>query len=419
MSPVDGGSPADPCAGATEIHVPPVPGLCSAQTIGLGLAMALGDARIDTVRVGPGTFTATTSRETFPLWVRRGTSLIGAGRDQTRIVGIGSPQLDLPTGGSSLVTLATDDGTPVRVSNLEIVAPDQPGPRIGIACTNESGMESPDAPTLIVDNVSFRGAYGAGVLVTGHDHPASPSSCNAQITGSVFRDGDPTGSSAVLVVGNGSAVQARATIGSPNAAENVVSGYQVGVSIGDGVAAVAVRNTTVEDSSYGVNIVEASSPAAIDIAGDRFLNLATAGVALQGVARVATLTDNRFMLISAADKSGAAVRLDGPATSVGLARRNCLLRNDNGVVLGNGSDAGDWGTDRHPGANVLAANGPGYALRDNATSTGAAALFFSGNLWNGGAPSVTHQPGEAAEVLCGTAVMLDVSGGSAYAGRCP
>ncbi len=400
-------------------------------------AAQLSGAAARTIHVPAGTFTV--PAETFPIDLRGGISLVGAGR-ATIVEGAGSTTFAAPqnvlgplsVAAQVQATLLVGDATKSsRLAALSIQPP--AGQAIdgleAIVCDRGNAGPSAPAPNTLVSGVAIAG-FEVGVRVTTSGSGAQ-SGCNLDLGSSEVKNGSYGVVADGLADGTGAAVQPVTVRLENNTFLDIDitgGGYPhvlngAGLATCDAVTGVVVTgNRFAQDTmlgDWGIWAVRdgAYDTPGFDIENNEFGPLTNGGIWLWGNVTVDRLVNNRFHDISMAPAaengwlaSGLLVYADvgfqpGPFPLVRYARGNSFFANDVGVDFRSaytalpGNAAGlDFGTAQDPGNNTFRCNSAPAVLAPAAgsdvrmefrTAVPVVAVPFEGNLWDHAPPSVS------------------------------
>jgi hypothetical protein len=368
--------------------------------------------------------------EQFPLVLRGGVSLEGAGTALTKIQGAGSylvgangsPVGLLPSGSPSVTMVVGDTTALTTVSRLSILAPD-PAADIGIFCDRGNMTESKidGAANTRLDQVVVGSVYDNGLFVTTSTLP-EPSGCNLQMTRSSIRNshwgihavgcegfdhGTPVPHPLYvgLDLGDGTTDGGNSFVQITNPINGVPNGAIL--VLRECVDHVRSRYDVYRDSDAGMYNWQPAHggqmTCKLTFEHDTFEALKVYGLWLGGGAlEFASMTDNVFRGIGSALDFGypcAAVLLDAgddpaPYFPHGKWRRNQFIGNDAAVYfrkepldLMATTRIPDFGTADDPGGNVFACNSsPSGKINGDivvdAVADGPLALPFEGNAWD-------------------------------------
>ncbi len=435
-------------------------------------AASRSSAERKTIHVAAGTYDGT--RESFPLELREGVSLVGDGAKVTSIVGAGLK--DHGTGGTAaepvLVTILVGDPAGVQaIRGLAIHPGSEPGHPWGIYCDQGNAFPPPaaDEParaaSLELDQLEVTG-FDFAIVVGTSDRPA-PSGCNARITRSLIAGkslgvfvvgaGAETGSNAPnrvsAEIGGDSAADGNRFIGSR--ADGTGSHFfqqAAAIQVFDESGPVRIRHNTFSDNDVGIGIGNHMPRWTVVIDDNYFTGMSVAAVRLKGNGIVQSLSNNFFTGTTATPDNdeptcGALTRavalcINGyPGVEVGgamgpqivRARGNVFAGNDVGIYATGTSFTADvprrfdFGTPADPGHNAFVCNNsgpdaPGHDVWiDTDTGKSSVAIPFAGNTWDHEPPSsASGRASDGIDVVTRPrGPLLDVTG-SAYHGRpCP
>jgi hypothetical protein len=386
------------------------------------------------IHVSSGTYNGALG-ERLPL-VLRGVSLMGAGREQTIIEGLGdwnpSPAMgSLGMGMSYPTTLVVGDAArPTLVSNLGVRNPTFQESSVGIWCDrgNDLGASDlpeggpPPEPSTTLDAIGIGPGLAAGIVTTNSRVP-SRSGCNLKLTSSrlvgawsgIWAPGCGTNEPAQVQVG---LLIGGETPGTGNTFSQIRNSTAdaAGLALGPCVAYGIVQNNVFVDSNAGIMLdqpgelsdggkeIAAPGRNAFRFVDNDFLHLDDFGIAVVGVgSRIEEVSGNLFEDISTTRMNenyylGVGLLLQGrggeTVPRLVRARGNRFVGNDAAVFLGGASEllesqSVDFGTSGDPGANVFRCNsrptgdsmvgGDIIVSSDSAAST---TLSFAGNGWD-------------------------------------
>jgi hypothetical protein len=413
------------------------------RTVSRAVREAVAGARsARRIYVGPGVYDVALG-ETFPIVLRNGLSLYGAGASSVTIVGTGD--YSSPIGGGLVgfvekVTIVAGDITEeTTISDITVRAvPDVATLyNVGIYC--DRGSAPTTAATIgvtSIENVVIGPGYDSGVTAYSSASPA-PSGCNLRMMGcrvtgafnGVIANGCRSGGSQPRQVALQIGTTERGNVFTSMSSENSDS---AGLFLQECVANGYIFNNTFQDSPEGIRIAQQSDPAhgiathPFIVNGNTFTRLAHVALSVFGDAPVVDMSDNTFVDNNspAGANYGAAIALWAHGNSepsganamhmpIRKARRNTFYANDVGILLTSTgsvmfSEAGplDFGTLSDPGGNVFRCNSSevhsGADLKIS-INTGPSAISFAGNTWDH-FPPMQDQDGIA---LDGTDYVLD------------
>jgi hypothetical protein len=472
----DGGDAPDggDAAPLSVFYVDPAatPGSGKFQTITAALDAANSSlAPLRTIYVASGSYD---TREKFPIILRDGTSLLGAGPGQTILAGSGgaagvfgpSSLVSVPNVAAAIVV--GDRSKTSRVAHLSLRGTGDKGSE-GLVCdqgpTTDPGVT---VANTLLDDVEIDG-FEIDVRVTHETLPAR-SGCAMLLSRSTL-SGGKFGVVADGVADNGSAVQrVSVQLGDANGDPgNVFQGFHVttnevsgtvfngaGLVTLEAVTGVVVYDNHFQDSDQGIwskQEVQPDAMGGMDIEANDFGPLFNAGIQLIGQPVVDKLLNNKFHEISTANSNGDFDTHDN-FFGIGLiadpdaltsypvlrqARGNSFFGNDIGVSLRSwasqvnaSSIPIDFGTSSDPGNNTFRCNSSSK-VRSNAAGGDvwmgfgdyAPSLIFSfeGNVWDHASPTTTPNSPAAAgiDVLLSSGVRaLDTAKGTTVTGpSCP
>jgi serine/threonine-protein kinase len=421
-------------------------------------------AATKTVHVARGVYSARTG-ETFPIVLRGGVSLVGAGQEATVLEGLGpvpsdeTPYADDPPPALAAIVVG-DDAALTRIGDIGLRsgAAKSSMHDFGIYCDRGDPARGLTVLSAIATDV-----LDVGVVATA-TRSGPPSACRLQVLASTFRNawtgifarGECTAGVPAVGIDVGD--------GTPDGANRFTemhddAGDGAGVEVWDCVDHAWVRKNSFITSDQGVSIEQHDDRKSgkhpfedIIIEGNRFEALRRAGVHLALDATVGRLENNSFSNIGyaatgpAAPGASAALLLDSGAWPTGFprvlrARRNSFVGNRTGVLLDGefgfaDSAPSDFGTVDDPGGNVFACNssrGDGVPGRDvvvRVPSRGVGALPFAGNGWDHAPPTIVggkraDRAADGTDVVVAPrrlearAAVLDLRSAIAREGPCP
>jgi hypothetical protein len=407
-----------------------------------------------TIHVAAGTYDAGHG-EVFPLEVRRGITLRGAGQANTHIVGSGSYDHTVNAstryrGGAPFgegwmgvatlnVTLLVGDGSASNtIANLS-VAP-QPGTLqpLGIFCdAGNLGEPSATLPTAApnthLDAITVGPDYYFAIISGTSTAPASLG-CNLLLTastitrnqGGVFQCGCGFGYGAIdtaVQIGDDSMGGANTFTGNLDNGTGFLGNRQ-GFAYSNADCATIVhifRNDFGNGDAgllVGAHLLDptSTSPFDVQVIDNSFHDLTHWGLAVVDQGEVHQLRGNSFTHItSSLHNDAVAVYVNGATAAhpgygplIAQARSNTIINNDNGLVI-NGAplttglspprDTIDFGTSNMPGNNVIGCNatlapGPlGYDVSIGFTGDSNGTIALAGNAWDTKPPTVATNVG--------------------------
>ena len=402
---------------------------CPYGSIGQGLLEAgASSAPVRTVHLAAGTYSA----ENFPLTVRSGVSLAGAGASATIIQGTGALDHSLAGGALNVSTFATivlgDEAGSTNLRDLTVRMPSAApaANHYGVLCdrgnTPQTITNPPatmPAPNATLSGVTVGPGFDYGIAVTNTTIP-SPSACNLRLEKSSV-SGNFNG---IWVVGCGTGgpggIVSAQIDGNQLTNNGKPSNDGYGVVVWDCSSPVAVSNNTFDGDNGGLALAQHPRldsgipvPGFITIENNTFKNLTNVGIVMGAAVILERLTSNSFTNISTSivGYPGIAVVLDGSGggannyrPQIKKARKNSFIGNDLGVVFRgstpiapdpDGYDT-DFGSDADPGNNIFRCNSTpsgssliGYDVLVQTTSVNGGGLGFAGNQWDSAGPRVT------------------------------
>jgi hypothetical protein len=430
------------------------------------LAARSSTAAQRTVHLAAGTYLDVTD---FPIDLRGGISLAGAGKYSSILVGSGlAPTLSPPANAwtqlsdsaNVYATILVGDATKTsRISGMSI----RPGSNMfagteAIVCDRGNATTTPPSPNTLVSNVEI-GAFEEGVRVTWSSSPLA--GCNLSLTSSLVHDGwfgvvadgheaDTTAARQTvsvqvgdLTAGDGNAF---VNLGIPDgsASHGRLSLSGAGLATCDAVTGVVVEGNrfyqTSGEGDLGVWAVHRGSyeSPGFDIESNEFGPLTNGGVFLSVPIVVDRLLNNSFHDISmlpgygfsagALGLGGDIVNMPSLLPVVVRARGNTFFANDVGVTIRSwdsfpvvawpASMIPDFGTATDPGNNTFRCNSaaaiglPGGDVYIDVRSAlqPAVALPFEGNTWDHAPPTTTVGPYTSEAVGTDVFVLADDAG---------
>jgi hypothetical protein len=379
---------------------------CSFPTITEAVAAARkwpGTAR--TIHVPAGVFSD--PQEKFPLDLRGGISLEGAGTPDTTIHGIGDFDHGIEGGGrpgAARATILTGDPTlPSHVSGLRILSGTNAvvgdsGNRstYGVFCDRGNAVAAAatqPTPNLAIDKITVGASYGAGVVISNSSIPSS--GCNARVTSSVFEATNWIGVAVGGCDSNAASSQMALELGHDATTGNTFNnvgedhGNYGAVWVDGCTASFVARNNKINRGSAGILIEPYADPAIPAgkylILENQFDSQASAGLRIDHSATIQEVSNNLFQ---GSDEGGIFVGYG--AAQILKARGNTFLGNEFGVQIDShgGLITGkfDFGTTAEAGGNHFRCNAfkSGGGGNDVAIvgATSGSLLSFDGNFWD-------------------------------------
>jgi hypothetical protein len=384
--------------------------------------------------------------ERFPLVVRGGVTLAGAGADATHIIGTGAYEPPTRHGGGTYAgghTLVIGDpagATALRGLSLEAGGEPEVG-LYGVTCDSgnlAAPSRDPDLPaSTVLADVAVGPGYEVAVLVSS----STTHACNLRLERARIH-GNLNG---VFTAGCASASENAWADPMPYNRLEVVdstftrihwgTGDGYGLVGGDCLAGLEVRGTRFEDGDSGLAVIRHPRPAVagrVVVEKSSFARQRRLGLALNRGAILDRLVDCFFIGNSAGPAATAAGRavailIDGGAQAelfpqVRLARGNTIFENDVGIELrGDGAARGtlDFGRADDPGRNLIRCNAtiegsavPGHDILVRTPMAADARLWFAGNVWDHAPP--TSGADNGADVV---GAVVDAAGATA-GGEC-
>jgi hypothetical protein len=356
-----------------------------------------GGATGKRIYVFSGTYTADTG-ERFPLTLRHGETVTGAGQDRTTVMGAGD--LDhAPAGGSlngryRLTVVLGSHYLSTRLAGMTI-RPVSPTPIAGIhGILCDQGSKTVGETTL--DSVAIGPGYDDSILAGTTTRPFV-SACQLRLTASRI-----TGAWAGLFAsgcadGEGTAwvdVQVgAAAAGTGNVFQWMNSQTGGAGALTHPCVTGAFRNNQFLDSANGI-FVDArgqTTTSAFQVVGNRFERLSLAGIDVEGnTAKIDDLSDNVFTA------NGNALSLIGSGAGPASvkARRNQFVGNDLGVYIFNATPIAysaaapiiDFGWQEDGGNTFRCNSSAAGGTMDVAVYTGSGTIPFQGNFWDHAPP---------------------------------
>ncbi len=439
-------------------------GSCPFQTITAALTAAnASTAANKTIHVAAGTYDAALG-ETFPLVLRKGISLAGAGAATTTIKGTGA--LDHSAAGGTLngasynVTILTGDTTGTStISGLTLTSTlmTPMGGYLGVFCDQGNAANTTSAPppsplptpTTVLSSVTIGPNYDYGIIGGTTTTPAL-AGCNIKVVGSTITGnnngmwvvgcGAGTGKiSVAAALGDGTATGGNSFVSNKNGA-----GGGVGVVGWDCVSPLTFDNNVFDGDDNGINVTNHSGPAGGDatlpqpdvyeVRNNSFKNLTGVGLQADRGVLIDQLLGNTFTNISTGAggaTNAVALRFTTTNSQVTKARNNSFIGNDVGVeadvnpFVATTRPNFDWGTAADPGNNVFACNSSAHTGGMGsdfffAVATGSTVTIpLQGNKWDHVPPMTSATAADGLDLLNLNAVPVDV-GGAVLAGvTCP
>ena len=402
--------------------------------------------------------------ETFPLVVRKGISLAGAGASSTTIQGTGA--LDHSAAGGALngaaynVTILTGDQTGtttlsgLTITNTLTVAT---ASYLGVFCDQGNAANTISAPppaplptaTTVLSGVAIGPKYDYGIIAATTTTPASLGGCNLKVVGSAI-DGNNNGLwvvgcgagigkiSVATALGDGTAAGGNSFTNTKNA------GGGIGVLGYDCVSPLTLDNNTFDGDDNGVVCTNHSGAAGGDgtlpqadvyeVRNNVFKNISGTGLEADRGVVIDQLVGNSFTNVSSGASSAtpaAALRFTTTNSQVTKARGNTIVGNDIGIdVEASAFVAGtrpsfDWGSAADPGKNVFACNssahigGIGGDFRFEMATGSTVTIPLAGNKWDHVPPMQSATAADGLDVHLLNPVTLDVSGAALAGVTCP
>jgi hypothetical protein len=393
--------------------------------------------------------------EKFPLEIRGPTSLIGAGRNKTRIIGLANVDHSQAGGPQpekyDITVLTGDNAAVVRISRLAIDGGPGPGRfSFAVFCDRGGAAQSTTSEVglTILEDVEILSNYHAGVNVNASTIPVA-TGCHlrmlsSKISGSHY---------AVAAVGCGETDTARVPValelGDDSPAHgNLLSatgGYSTVVLMAGCVRRGVLQYNTFTDGYTGVAIDQRSDPArssnSFRLKHNVFRRLSATGLLIRtGI--VEELSGSTFSGISSAlvplatwDAVALNVQssVDGEAIPrIVKARGNQFLGNDIAMQLGGATTSfdataapSDFGTAADPGNNVFRCNSSrtGKGADILVHLSGGPMIPFAGNAWDHSPPEVQVGPaprnGTDIARFYETSPTLDITNATVSAIECP
>ena len=422
--------------------------LCPVRTISEGLTLANASAAsTKTVHIAAGDYTV----EDFPLLIRGGITLQGAGADRVTITGMGEYHSDLPTPSTARATaligepgrdnairgLTIRAGEATRIGNVGVIVND------GNLVVRDGGPVDAAPNTFVADTVIGPG-FNVGLQLSAR--LASRSSGNVRIENTLFMGGwasiyaDGCGAAAPWVFGN---IEIRRSTFSGQSRH--VDGFGGGMEV-HGCVSLDIRETTFRDSAWGLlhrdDVQDPSLRSRTRYLSNTFTRLLSFGLYVDR-SQVDELSGNTFSSIvtDSAARANALVIQDG---SIARARNNSFLGNDAAVLIYpswelNATHVYDFGTAGDPGNNDFRCNSArlssvvAYTGFDVAIDGPASGWNFPlyGNRWDHAPPHFLASPdavGGAPSSVDGTDVFIgwgnapgvvDVGGATVSSSVCP
>jgi hypothetical protein len=463
---------------ATDFYVDPSANAapCSFPTITAAVSAAQSSIMTPrTIHVPAGTFT--TPGETFPIDLRGGISLVGAGQGATTVIGAGRttfiPAQNTRTWLSRAATVQATFlvGDPEKASTISGLSLQPPAGRAidgleAIVCERGNASQQPPAPNTTVDHVRIEG-FEVGVRVTtlgGGSVPSRPgpnSGCNLQLTLSTLKNGyfgvvaDGVGIGTVDVQPVSFDLENNVFLNMDIGGSQFLAMNGAGLATCNAVAGPVIKNNQFlqepqKFTDWGIwavtnTVYELSG---FDIEGNSFGPLTNGGIWLWGTVNVKRLVNNKFHDISmepAANLGWLAAALlmnadvangPGPFPVVSYARQNEFTGNDIGVdfrslftqLPSNGASLTfDFGTASDKGQNTFSCNSAPASLQTFGAGADVIMEFrtpepvvtvpFEGNFWDHHPPTVGTSSWVPPSTPVGTDVWLAADAGVLMGGN--
>ncbi|MFV8755725.1 protein kinase domain-containing protein [Nannocystaceae bacterium ST9] len=254
------------------------------------------------------------SRETFPLELRHGVSLIGEGPELTMIVGSGRHDHvagGTATGSIQVAILVGDPLAPQTIRGISLRPADGDVEPWGIYCDRGNGFPPPaddlDAPAnLILDQLAVTD-FDRSIIVGTSDRPA-PSGCAAVLTRSRVSARRVGVFIAGAGFGSNSPNRVRARLGGPSASEgNQFIGsrnperigldrraWPTAVQVLDQSTPVVIRHNTFSDNDVALEFNSFNPELVNEVDDNTFTAMSVAALSLAGNAHLRSLTNNYF-----------------------------------------------------------------------------------------------------------------------------
>jgi uncharacterized protein DUF1565 len=389
--------------------------------------------------------------ETFPILLRGGTSIFGAGAAQTIVQGTGaySAAGTSEDGTYAATIIAGDAELPTTISGIAVRSEGAgagPG-RYGVVCDRGDAVTGNGAAATLLDGVSVGPGYERGVEVTSTLSPIA-SACHLRMRSSrvagttwgILARGCPweqdSGSPVTLDIGE----QDAGNVFEWNTASSSNDG--AGILIQHCVASAAIRYNSFNDAASGVWIHqfgENTHTSHFTVEHNVFSRLSRFGVLVRGKTPWLDLNDNTMEATSASWVNAPGIQLYTASAiwidaSEGVlprvhARGNRLVDNDAGVTIYapysvdfDSERAVDFGTQQSPGLNTFQCSGRRDGLGGDLElqAAGSGTLPFSGNRWDHSPPTIAASVSADSNtdvILFGDAEPnIDVSDASAESG---
>jgi hypothetical protein len=432
--------------GATGIQA------CPFRTIRAALdKVAQMSAKNVTIHLAAGSYSAETG-EIFPIVLRGGTSLVGAGSGKTIIQGTGTYNHTAEGGqlndATLSYTLVLGDETAMTTLRGFTVLPQSsisnPPPLtvLGILCDRGTGPATLGGtltvPNTALDDVVVGPNFANGMIVTNSTAPAS--GCNIKVRASSFT----TNARGVWVLGAGRNGMTGPTVaahfGDGTDAGGVTfansfalnNGYGIGLLRWDGVHTFVVEKSTFRANLYGLSIAghDATTPV-VRINGNHFTENRTVALYLTGYERIDELNDNTIEETTAAtaanvDELGTGIMfrndISAGMVSVLAARGNKVINNEVGIRVRAGANPPlntlDFGTAASAGGNDIACNASTHAGVDGGDlliDMNKSFPNFQGNRWDHASLTTT---GAGADLALSNGALATTTGNTVTAVTC-
>jgi hypothetical protein len=442
---------------------------CPYKTIADALAAATqSSAAQKTIHIAAGTYS---TAETFPIVLRQGISLVGAGATTTTITGEGlwngataHSQQDAMV--KTTIVVGSDGNATNTISGLTLLPASTSG-AYGVFCDrgNAPPIANPVAAGFPAANVTLKGltlgpAYDFGILATNSkpDDTMVDSGCNLLVLGSTFT-GDAGGIWAVgcginhpgtsahtvaVQIGDNLAKDANifTKLHNPGTGAFPSGGNNgTGLHAWDCVSPIRVLNNKFDDTDGALIFAMHSRDHVVDIENNTMSNLSNYGVETSQNMQIDQFIGNTLTNIGQGTPPAPNAPFSHAGLSVGTtgqvmkARKNVFQNNYIGVEItgcGMGGSCSlvnppatrsviDFGTAADPGNNTFAcnshaSNAVGYDvwIHLSSTSDPALAMAFAGNAWNRDGVSATAGGTDGNDLVVttstGTAPTVDTSG---------
>lgn len=378
------------------------------------------------IHAAPGTYDAG-SGEVFPLQLRAGQTLVGAGIEQTILRGRGTLFGPLPgDAGSGSLDVALELGdraSSTAVSDLTIESPDDDAVGVGVVCGRGRADDAPGGePDTTLTRVRVRG-FGTGILVTsGVD--ATRGGCALRVV-----RGELASNTRGIHAARSGRAEGVQTVELTDGTElrfQRAEGRGRGVVAGPGTRRVTVEDTTFVSGDGGLSVA-AEPRDALELVVRRSVFQRLDVVGLEVVAPASVELDRstfEYVQSPSFDDAGPARALAVTSTRGGalrlVVRNSVFFASDLAIELAvDALDGIDLGTPEAPGHNSMrcssAPRASGRALPDVRLELAApgGVLAIAGNTWDHTPPTEGSDNGADLSVTRARPGRVDASGAEA------